>query len=189
MTKSVQKKATEAGSILTRRKDVEIPPNFSAILAKHLKKAKVIKTPPSLQVIFKKSALKIHNSSGSKKGFAIFKKEKKGNPASLIKSIEDAEKCRNGQTFRLSYLKQLLLEEQIGLREYTEFRRYRHSSMRRQLQSIGKLIKDHYGDDTLRSKEIKHDFKKKPEELNTYAYKNTERDYTLTRITDFNKTS
>ncbi|MCH9631464.1 MAG: hypothetical protein S4CHLAM37_14870 [Chlamydiia bacterium] len=189
MVKSVQKKATEAGSTLIRRKDIKLPSDFPATLAKHLKNAKVINTPPSLQVIFKKSATRNHISRGTKKDFAVFKKERKGNAASLIKSIEDAERCRSGQTFRLSYLKQLLLEEQIGLREYTEFRRYKQSSMRRQLQSIGKLIKDHYGDDTLKNKNIKHDFKKKPKEQDSFSYNDVERDYTLTRITDFNKTS
>ena len=60
--------------------------------------------------------------------------------------------------------------------------------MRRQLQSIGKLIKDHYGESQLKSKDIHYDLKKENEDPHSY-YKEAKRDYTLTRITDFNKTS
>lgn len=188
MSHSQEKSNTVLHSLLLRKKEMKLPVNLAKTLSIHLKTAKIVKTPPSLQALFKKSLFKLGSQKNTTKDFSVFQKGKSSTSKSLLKSIEDAESLKNTQTFRLSYLKQLLLEEQISHREYSDFRRQNTASMRRQLQSIGKLIKDHYGEEKLKSRKIKNNSLKAEREP-LPSYKDVERDYTLTRITDFNRTS
>jgi hypothetical protein len=116
-----------------------------------LHKAVVVSRTSAMQQMIRKIILKEYKS-GSKKIFSVVNQVKEGD-SPLIKGIESAKKCHGNHSFRLSYLEQLLLEDQISLRE---FKQLKEVFIKKQLQFISELSKNRQGK-SFNAKAIKKD--------------------------------
>lgn len=183
-----KEKISALSSVLHLKKEPKAISLSPSDIAKNLPKATLIKTPPYLQAIFRKKTLS-SSLKVSKEKSSLFKGSKEL-AASLNKEARVTEKCKENQPLRLSYLKRLMQKEGAH-REYLLYKHTKQTSLKNQLQSIGQMIKSHYGDlDNLKNKNIKSENASTQEEdFLDEKYKTNRREPILNRITDFNKTS
>jgi hypothetical protein len=149
MNDIIEKEAQEVKNLLSYKEFSGYKISSDSDLKTLLKKAKVIKEPKKIDNMMPKSKKSSESFQESKKkSFSIFKRKNTLPPLDFEKAIQEIEKCCLRQDFKLEHLRKLLSKQRLSLKDLVYYRNNSQKSTQKQLHSIGKLIKNHYGETT-----------------------------------------
>ncbi len=189
MNDTIEKEVQEVKNFLST---LFVPPKKRSTdveLATLLEKARVIKAPKQLSQVLKKPKRTAQRFDDSKKkSFSIFKRKDRQMQLDFEKAIQEIEKCCHRQDFKLDHIRKILSEQKLSLKDLVYYKQQSTKSTQKQLHSIGQLIKRHYGESSgLKAIDLSSNKKKRDSSDVNWRKEDFDREYTLTRITDFNK--
>lgn len=185
MNDLIEKKAQEIKKLQLYKNFYKKKQSSCFYFYKLLENAKVIKSHQNLIKILKISKKNQDSGESKNKNFSIFIKKKKDLSNKLEKAISEIDKCCEKQEFRLEYLKKILSEHKLALRDFSFYTKDMTPPAKKQLRYMSELIKSHYGE-TLENKVVDLSSKKEKPIPVKNGGSQTEREYFLNRITDFN---
>jgi hypothetical protein len=136
--KSIEDEANKVTSVLSTDYLNNLRIKNASFIKENIHKAIVVNRASALQHMIKKILLKNPKQPSKKKFSAVNQLPEGYEKTSITKEIENAKKCHRNLSFRLTYLEQLLLEDQINLRQ---FKQLKGVFIKQQLQYISELSK------------------------------------------------